>query len=67
MEPEDIINLDLTIYLDGFHGDTSATFLLPNTDKPGRELVAATEEALYLAIRACRPGERFNVIGKTIE
>lgn len=67
LESNDIINLDLTIYLDGFHGDTSATFLLPDVDKPGRDLVAATEEALYLAIRACKPGERYNEMGKTIE
>jgi methionyl aminopeptidase len=63
----DIINLDVTLFFDGYHGDTSATFLLPSTDKAGRELVAATEEALELAIGVCKPGVRFSEIGEAIE
>jgi methionyl aminopeptidase len=63
----DIVNLDVTVFLDGYHGDTSATFLLPGTDARGRELVAATEEALERAIATCRPGVRFSEIGKVIE
>lgn len=67
LHPEDIINVDLTIYLDGWHGDTSRTFLLPDVDKPGRDLVAGTEEAVELAIRQCGPGRPYNAIGKTIQ
>ncbi|KAI9639743.1 peptidase M24, structural domain-containing protein [Dioszegia hungarica] len=67
LHPEDLINIDLTLYHDGFHGDTSITFLLPGADKLGRNLVNATQEALELGIRACGPGKRLNGIGKAIE
>lgn len=67
LHPEDIINIDLTLYHDGFHGDTSMTFVLSEVDKPGRNLVDATKEALELGIRACGPGKRLNGIGKIIE
>ncbi|KAE8537846.1 methionine aminopeptidase, type I [Cryptococcus gattii VGV] len=63
---ENIINIDLTIYLNGYHGDTSATFVLPEVDKLGRELVSATQEALDLGIRVCKPGVQISEIGKVI-
>jgi len=63
----DIVNLDVTVFYNGYHGDTSATFLLPNTDAAGRELVACTEEALERAIAICKPGVRFSEIGRVIE
>ncbi|OWZ60152.1 methionine aminopeptidase, type I [Cryptococcus neoformans c45] len=66
LHPQDIINIDLTIYLDGYHGDTSATFVLPEADKLGRELVSATQEALDLGIRVCKPGVQISEIGKVI-
>lgn len=43
------------------------TFLLPDADKQGRNLVEATKEALELGIRACGPGKRLNGIGNAIE
>ncbi|WVF71491.1 methionine aminopeptidase, type I [Kwoniella sp. CBS 6097] len=67
LHPEDIINIDLTLYYKGYHGDNSATFLLPNVDKPGRELVEATREALDVGIRACGTGRRYKDIGAEIE
>jgi methionyl aminopeptidase len=67
LHPEDIINIDLTLYLNGFHGDTSMTFLLPEVDKQGRELAEATKEALEVGIRACAPGKRFGDIGREIQ
>ncbi|TYJ55985.1 methionine aminopeptidase, type I [Cryptococcus floricola] len=67
LHPQDIINLDLTLFKGGYYGDTSATFVLPDTDKPGRDLVSATEEALDIGIRLCKPGVRYNEIGKAIE
>jgi len=63
----DIINIDLTLFHDTFHGDTSATFLLPDVDKSGRDLVDATFEALELGIRACGPGKELRGIGQVIE
>ncbi|KAF9112766.1 Oxysterol-binding protein- protein 3 [Mortierella sp. AM989] len=67
LEDGDIINIDITVYLDGYHGDTSATFLVGNVDRPGRELVERTRESLDAAIAICGPGVPFNKIGKTIQ
>ncbi|ORY20640.1 peptidase M24, structural domain-containing protein [Naematelia encephala] len=65
--PEDIINIDLTLYFGSYHGDTSQTFVLSDVDKPGRDLVEATREALELGIRACGPGKQLRDIGSAIE
>jgi methionyl aminopeptidase len=67
MHAEDIINVDLTIFLDGYHGDTSATFLLPEVDKRARELVEATQEALEVGIKQCGPGRPYKEIGRAIQ
>jgi methionyl aminopeptidase len=67
LHPEDIINVDLTIFLGGYHGDTSATFLLPEADKRGRELVEATQEALEVGIRECGPGKPLKELGRAIQ
>ncbi|RKP36523.1 peptidase M24, structural domain-containing protein, partial [Dimargaris cristalligena] len=62
----DIINIDITVYLNGFHGDTSRTFLVGQVDSPGRHLVQVTEEALEKAIAICAPGIPLSHIGATI-
>ncbi|KAH8556860.1 peptidase M24, structural domain-containing protein, partial [Umbelopsis sp. PMI_123] len=62
----DIINIDVTVYLDGYHGDTSATFLVGNVDDPGRALVECTKAALDKAIAACGPGVPLKEIGRII-
>ncbi|KAG5720470.1 hypothetical protein E4T56_gene4748, partial [Termitomyces sp. T112] len=62
----DIINIDVTIYLNGYHGDTSQTFLVGNVDEQGRELVRLTNDALRAGIDACGPGRPFRNIGKAI-
>ena len=67
MLPEDLVNIDLTLYYNGYHGDTSATFLLPDADRLGHNLTDATKEALELGIRACGPGKKLSGIGKAIE
>jgi len=67
LHPEDIVNIDLTIFLNGYHGDTSATFLLPEVDKKGRELVEATQEALRVGIKQCGPGKPLKEIGRAIQ
>ncbi|KAG8977646.1 hypothetical protein FRC05_000902 [Tulasnella sp. 425] len=66
LEDGDIINVDVTVYKDGWHGDTSKTFLVGNVDEQGQELVQATEEALAAGIRVCGPGVPFREIGRTI-
>jgi methionyl aminopeptidase len=63
----DIVNIDITAYIDGVHGDTNATFLAGHVDEESRLLVERTREALMRAIRAVAPGRPFNVIGRVIE
>ena len=67
LDPADIINIDLTLFCSSYHGDTSATFILPAVDEIGREFVEATREALELGISACGPGREFRGIGRAIE
>ena len=67
LEEGDIINLDVTAYKDGFHGDTNRMFLVGEVDEQSRLLVERTEEALNRAVKAVRPGREINVIGRVIE
>jgi len=67
IEDGDIVNVDITAYLDGVHGDTNATFLTPGVPEETRLLVERTEEALRRAIKAVKPGRRVNVIGRVVE
>jgi methionyl aminopeptidase len=63
----DIVNIDVTIYVEGVHGDTSATFLVGDVDEPSRMLVAETRRSLYAAIATVAPGSQLNAIGRAIE
>ncbi|MGI5118210.1 type I methionyl aminopeptidase [Marinactinospora thermotolerans] len=63
----DIVNIDITAYIHGVHGDTNATFIAGQTDEESRLLVERTHEATMRGIKACRPGRRINVIGRVIE
>jgi len=63
----DIVNCDVTIFLDGVHGDTNATFCVGSVDDDGRRLVAVTEAALWAGISVIRPGVRLNEIGRAIQ
>jgi methionyl aminopeptidase len=63
----DIVNLDVTIYLDGVHGDTNATFLVGDVNPESRRLVEVTRESLERGIAAVAPGRPFNEIGKAIQ
>ncbi len=67
VEDGDIVNIDITAFLDGVHGDTNATFLAGDVDEESRLLVERTREALERGIRAVKPGRRINVIGRVIE
>lgn len=67
IEDGDIVNIDVTAYIDGVHGDTNATYLAGDVAEENRLLVERTEEALRRAIRAVAPGRRLNVIGRVIE
>lgn len=63
----DIVNLDITAYIDGVHGDHNYTFLVGEVDEESRLLVERTQEAMMRAIRAVKPGRPINVIGRAIE
>jgi methionyl aminopeptidase len=63
----DIVNLDITCYIGGYHGDCSETFLVGNVDEAGRQLVKVTHDCWQAAIEYCKPGQPFSGIGKIIE
>jgi methionyl aminopeptidase len=67
LQDGDIVNIDITAYIGGVHGDTNATYLVGDVDDESRLLVERTEEALRRAIQAVRPGREVNVIGRVIE
>ncbi len=63
----DIVNIDITAYINGVHGDTNATFLCGNVDEESKLLVERTKESLDRAIKAVQPGRPISVIGRVIE
>ncbi len=63
----DIVNIDVTAFINGVHGDTNATFLAGTVSEQNRLLVQRTEESLTRAIKAVKPGRQLNVIGRVIE
>ncbi|KAJ0252334.1 Methionine aminopeptidase 1D [Hirschfeldia incana] len=66
LEDGDIINIDVTVYLNGYHGDTSATFFCGDVDEKAKKLVQVTKESLDKAISICGPGVEYKKIGKII-
>ncbi|GLJ39728.1 hypothetical protein SUGI_0812090 [Cryptomeria japonica] len=66
LEDGDIINIDVTVYLNGYHGDTSKTFFCGMVSEEAKQLVKVTEECLHKAIAICGPGVEFKKIGRTI-
>jgi methionyl aminopeptidase len=67
IEDGDIVNIDVTAFIGGVHGDTNATFLAGEVSEEARLLVERTHEATMRAIKAVRPGRALNVIGRVIE
>jgi methionyl aminopeptidase len=63
----DIVNVDITAFIGGVHGDTNATFLAGAVDEESRLLVERTREAMMRGIRAVAPGRPLNAIGRVIE
>jgi methionyl aminopeptidase len=63
----DIINIDVTIELDGWHGDTSKTFMVGECTRLAKELVSVTEKAMYVGIEAVKPFGYFGDIGNAIQ
>lgn len=67
IEDGDIVNIDVTAFKNGVHGDTNATFLAGNVSEEHRLLVERTKKAMWRGIKAVRPGREINVIGRVIE
>lgn len=67
LEEGDIVNLDVTAYIDGVHGDTNAMFCVGQVDQESRDLIERTKNAMLRGIKAAKPGRRVNVIGRVIE
>ncbi len=63
----DIVNLDVTVYLDGMHGDCNATFFVGQPDPESRRLVEVTRECLELGVATVRAGRPISDIGRAIE
>jgi methionyl aminopeptidase len=63
----DIINIDITAYKNGVHGDLNKTFVVGTAPQPVIDLVDRTREAMMRGIKAVAPGREVNVIGRAIE
>ncbi len=63
----DIVNIDITAFLDGYHGDSNQTFLVGEVSQEVSDLVDRTREALARGIASVAPGREVNLIGRTIE
>ncbi|MFE4107292.1 type I methionyl aminopeptidase [Almyronema epifaneia] len=67
LQEGDIINIDVTPIVEGFHGDTSRTFFVGEPSPLAKKLVEVTEECLWRGIRAVKPGARIGDIGAAIQ
>ncbi len=67
LEDGDIVNLDVTIFLNGVHGDTNATFAVGNISDDDKKLMRVTEECLWKAIEVVKPGMLINELGRAIQ
>ncbi len=67
LEDGDIVNIDVTAYIRGVHGDTSATFLVGEVDDESVRLVATAREAMHAGIATVGPGSLISDIGRAIE
>ena len=62
----DILNIDITVIKDGFHGDTSKMFVVDETSNERKNLIKITQQAMYMAIAKVKNGAFFSDIGKVI-
>jgi len=67
LEDGDIVNIDITAFKDGFHGDSNVTFMVGDVSEDARLLVERTHEAMMRGINAALPGRAINIIGRAIE
>lgn len=70
LEDGDVINVDITVYLDGFHGDCSNMYVVGGRealDEAGQRLIQATYDCWVQSMELVKPGVNYNVIGKSIQ
>ncbi|KAF9069666.1 peptidase M24, structural domain-containing protein [Rhodocollybia butyracea] len=67
LQEGDIVNIDVSLFYDGYHGDVNGTYPVGKIDEDSEKLIRTTRESLDAAIQVCRPGALFRDIGKTIE
>jgi methionyl aminopeptidase len=67
LEDGDIINIDITAFKNGVHGDLSKTFIVGEASQEATDLVERTREAMNRGIKSVAPGREINVIGRAIE
>lgn len=63
----DIVNIDVTLIKDGYHGDTSKTFIVGKARKMAQRLTEVCQQCLYLGIQAVKPGRHLGDIGHAIQ
>jgi len=66
LEEGDIINVDISVFKDGFHGDLNETFFVGKVAESSRKLVSTTYDSLQKAIEYCKPGAMYREIGNII-
>ncbi|KAF7294957.1 Methionine aminopeptidase [Mycena indigotica] len=67
LQEGDIINLDISVFYDGYHGDVNATYPVGKIDDESAKLIATSRECLDKAIAMCKPGALIRDVGKVIE
>ncbi|KAI0054037.1 methionine aminopeptidase [Auriscalpium vulgare] len=67
LQEGDILNIDVTLYHDGFHGDLNETYPVGQIDEESKKLIRTTRECLDAAIKLCKPGALVRDLGKAIE
>jgi methionyl aminopeptidase len=63
----DIVNIDITAFIDGVHGDNNGTVVAGDASDEVRLLVERTHEAMMRGIKAAKPGREVNIVGRAIE
>ncbi|MEY5146461.1 MAG: type methionyl aminopeptidase [Actinomycetota bacterium] len=67
LEEGDIVNVDISAFIDGVHGDTNGTVAIGATSQEILDLIERTREAMHRGIKAAMPGREVNIIGRAIE
>ena len=66
LQEGDIVNLDISLYKNGFHADLNETYCVGKVTEESRALVEATYDSLMKAIKYCKPGAMYREIGNVI-